>query len=370
MLNNFSADLKNGKYTKKIDYSTWGYLKKATQIDIRFDKKNISVHSLLPSGVNHTCCFNYHDCGFGQFLMDNYLEEKTVGEETNLTHSNGGLYIKADGNWESLTGIASITADTYAAATTSNDCLSDSSISIGTTWAYPPNNVSVDSETFLTKEEFYRILNKEKEEDNMDTKKIFGSTFDFGPCGDTIRMSMYGLAVKNQAGEWVSYDSDNGEIVNVDVFNIAESGKWFYKMPVSVDDVAVGDLVIHAKKPCYVVDFNENTLNPIVIDIFSMERKEILLQRSPFGFNFATKVVSLFDGEKPSAKNPFGNMWMLMMLSNSGKMDDMLPLVMMSHCGNENTPPFGSPLMMYLMMKDNKNLDFLPFMLMMNQQKK
>lgn len=333
-LNNFSQLLNNKhSYLTKVDYKSWRKFSVAKTLTLNFDSMNkVYVHALQKDGITFTATFAINDKGFGQYLFDNYYNKEVYMDTTTLNVSNTTGTIATNINWN---GYATTETVPYE-------------------WLnITPVSINYDPKVELVK----------REENNM-------FNFDFGPCGDTIRMSMYGLAVKNQAGEWVSYDSDNGEIVNVDVFNIAEGGKWFYKMPVSVDDVAVGDLVIHAKKPCYVVDFNENTLNPIVIDIFSMERKEILLQRSPFGFNFATKVVSLFDGEKPSAKNPFGNMWMLMMLSNNGKMDDMLPLVMMSHCGNENTPPFGSPLMMYLMMKDNKNLDFLPFMLMMNQQKK
>ena len=104
-----------------------------------------------------------------------------------------------------------------------------------------------------------------------------------------------------------------------------------------------------------------------VIDIYSGEHKTIILSRSPFGFNFATKVVSLIDfgamsDNTPSEDNPFGNMWPLLMLNDSGSIDPMmLALMCMGKGDNAN------PMMMCALLAskgDNDNL--LPLMLMMN----
>lgn len=345
-LENFSKALDEKKYAVRVEYKIWRKLSKAQSIKLGFESgNNVYIHATQVDDIVFTTFFNTYDNGFGQYLFDTYYNKEVyMDTNTNTIKSNidQDLYYA-----NTATATSNINWNEYATTgTVSYDWLKNIPVTI---------NYELDKTV-------------KKEENNMNANKMFN--FDFGPCGDTIRMSMYGLAVKNQAGEWVSYDSNNGEIVNVDVFNIAEGGKWFYKMPVSVDDVAIGDLLIHTKKPCYVVDFNENTLNPIVIDIFSMERKEILLQKNMFGFNFATKVVSLFDGfsgEKPSAKNPFGNMLPFLLMSGE---NDMLPLVMMSQIGNENTQQFGSPLMMYLMMKGHTDFDMLPLMLIMNQQQK
>lgn len=330
------ASLLNCRYLVKVEYKAWRKFARAEQIELDFDSMNkVYVHATQSNGTVFTTTFATNDNGFGQYLFDYYYNKEAYMDTLNTTKIDSTCYTDStlNTNWNEYT----------TAGTVSYDWLKNIPVTI--TYSEPTK----------------------KEENNMNTNKMFN--FDFGPCGDIIRMSMYGLAVKNQAGEWVSYDSNNGEIVNVDVFNIAEGGKWFYKMPVSVDDVAVGDLLIHSKKPCYVVDFNENTLNPIVIDIFNMERKEILLQKSCFGFSFATKVISLFDGlggEKPTAKNPFDNMWMLALLSGENRVDDMmLPLMMMN-----GQMDMSNPLMMYFMMKDGKNSDALPLILMMNQQQK
>lgn len=340
------ASLLNYRYLVKVEYKAWRKFARAEQIELDFDSMNkVYVHATQSDGTVFTTTFATNDNGFGQYLFDYYYNKEVYMDTLNATKIDSACYADSvttttNTDWNEYTTTGTVPYDWLKNVPAIKD-------------HFEPTTVEI-----------------KKEENNMNTNKMFN--FDFGPCGDTVRMSMYGLAVKNQVGEWVSYDSNNGEIVNVDVFNIAEGGKWFYKMPVSVDDVVVGDLLIHSKKPCYVVDFNENTLNPIVIDIFRMERKEILLQKNMFGFNFATKVVSLFDGfggEKPSAKNPFGNM--LPFFFMSGDIDPMLMFMMMqSQNGSENTSAFSNPMMMYLMMKDNKDSNILPFMMMMNQQKK
>lgn len=349
-LENFSKALDEKKYAVRVEYKIWRKLSKAQSIKLGFESGNSVYIHAQTDDIVFTTVFNTYDNGFGQYLFDTYYNK-----EVYMNTNTNAIKINTDQDL----------CYTNTATTTSNINWNEYSTTGNASYDWLKNiPVTIDYGLDKTVKE---------EENNMNANKMFN--FDFGPCGDTIRMSMYGLAVKNQAGEWVSYDSNNGEIVNVDVFNIAEGGKWFYKMPVSVDDIAVGDLLIHAKKPCYVVDFNENTLNPIVIDIFSMERKEILLQKNMFGFNFATKVVSLFDGfggEKPSAKNPFGNMLPFFFMSNrSGDIDPMLMFMMMQgQNGPENTSAFGSPLMMYLMMKGHTDFDMLPLMLIMNQQQK
>ena len=56
--------------------------------------------------------------------------------------------------------------------------------------------------------------------------KIFN--FDFGPVkGDNIRMSMYGLAVKNRDGNYVAWDKVNENIMNVDIPQVKSSYHGF-----------------------------------------------------------------------------------------------------------------------------------------------
>lgn len=194
--------------------------------------------------------------------------------------------------------------------------------------------------------------------------------FDFGPIkdNDAVRMSPYGLAVKNVNGTYQAYDKKNGEIMDVDIFNF-KADNMFFKMPVGIDAIEAGDVIIFNRRPCFVFGFSEQG-DVIAIDIAMGEKKTIMPTRSPFGFNFITKVVSLADGMlggTPSAENPFGNMWMFAMMDDKTSMKDMLPMMMLM---NGNAGGTMDPMMLYFMMKDsNGDTDsMLPFLLMMNKK--
>lgn len=202
-----------------------------------------------------------------------------------------------------------------------------------------------------------------KKENNKMDNKIFN--FDFGPIkGDSIRMSMYGLAVKNRDGNYVAWDRVNENIMNVDILNFNGDG-LMYKMPVAIKDIKDGDIVIHNKVPMFVLEVFEKSLD--VIDIYSGERKSIIPAKSPFNFDFATKVISLIDfgamsGDTPSEDNPFGNMWPLLMLGDSGSIDPMILALMCASKGGCT-----NPMMMYALLASKGNNDnLLPLIFMMN----
>lgn len=201
--------------------------------------------------------------------------------------------------------------------------------------------------------------NEEKEKKNM-----MNLNFDFGKVtGDSIRVSMYGIAIKNVSGTYVSYDAKSHSVMDVDIVNMPAEG-FLYKMPVAIKDVKAGDVVIHNKTAMFVAEVHDSTLK--VVDIREGTEKEIYLTKSPFGFNFATKVVSLMDmsGVKADESNPFGAMLPLMFLSGDNK--DIDPMMLMLMMGQGNTANLMSnPMMMYFLMKDGKeNKDMLPFVLM------
>lgn len=218
-----------------------------------------------------------------------------------------------------------------------------------------------------------KVLNEQNTfNNNVDDKKgnnkMKAFNFDFGPCtNDNIRMSMYGLAVKNAAGTWVSYNPESKEIIDVDVFNF-DGGKFLYKMPVAIKDVKVGDIVIHNRKAMFVTEIAEAGMT--AIDPQAGEEKKILLTKSPFGFNFATKVVSLFNmtSDAPTPDAPFGNMLPFLMMSESNGEFDMNTMLMLSMMSGQGSMDFAkNPMMMYFLMKDTKNMDeLLPLMFMGN----
>lgn len=186
--------------------------------------------------------------------------------------------------------------------------------------------------------------------------------FDFGPCtNDNVRMSMYGIAVKNSDGVWVSYDRNGKQIMDVDIFNF-DGRKFIYKIPVAVKDIAVGDVVVHKRVPMF-VESVENGIH--VVDVFAGEKKNILPTSNMFGFNFVTKIVSVVDMGNVNANenNPFGNMLPFMLFADGNK--DFDPLMLMMFMNGGQLGDFSkNPLMMYALFgADNKDM-LLPLMLM------
>lgn len=201
---------------------------------------------------------------------------------------------------------------------------------------------------------------KEKDETDM-SKNIFGN-FEFGSCeGNKIRISPYGLAVQN-SGSWVSYDSKSGNIIDVDVFNF-DGAKFLYKIPVAINAVKAGDVVIHAKKPMFVLGVEDGGL--VVVDPVAGEEKKILPTTSPFGFNFITKVVNLFDNcglaGSATADSPFGNFLPFMLMGDDND-SNLLPLMLLSG----KTDFTSSPMLMYALMSGDKNKDLLPLFFLTN----
>lgn len=213
--------------------------------------------------------------------------------------------------------------------------------------------------------------NYEKKDNEEKENKMKGFNFDFGKItNDSIRMSMYGMAVKNASGVWTAYDKSAGDLMDVDVFNF-DGSNFLFKMPVAIKDIAVGDVVIHARKPMFVVSKTEAG-DLVAVDPVAGEKKTIMPIRSPFGFNFATKVISLFDNlmgnsEAPSADNPFGSLWMLMLMDGKSDMKDMLvPMMLMSQV-NGSTNAFNP--MMLMLMSDGDMKDLAVPLMLMNQVK-
>ena len=220
------------------------------------------------------------------------------------------------------------------------------------TYELKSDNLYIDGKPFNKFIE--SMLNTEEEKEN----KTMNFNFDFGPVDTSVRMSMYGMAVKNANGNYVAYDAANKRIMDVDILNFEGANKFMYKMPVAVKDVAVGDIVVHMRKPMIVLGVNEdNTFT--VVDVYNGEEKIIIPANSPFGWSFMTKVVSFINFGSADASNPFGNMLPLLLLSDSKSKDDnLLPLMLMAG-GNMD---MSNPMMMYALMGNRTND---PMMLML-----
>ena len=231
-----------------------------------------------------------------------------------------------------------------------------------------------------TKQKAVNGLKKEVQEKRENKGMDIMKNFNFGPCGDRAKISHLGIAVQNTNGEWVSYDKENDEIVNVDLINFG-SNNLVYMLPVALKDVAVGDVIIHNRHIVFVTRVKEKNLS--VIDVTDGEVKKILPTKSIFGFDFVTKIVSLVDftASTANADNPFGNMLPFLLLGNSentsAKENDALPLVlmMMMNSGQKDGGLLSSmdlsmQTMLMLTLLNNKDSNMqtlLPMMLLMNR---
>lgn len=204
-------------------------------------------------------------------------------------------------------------------------------------------------------EQFTLPQEKEKKPEMLSNK------YQFGPITDkSVIMSIRGLAVKNGDGEYVYYDANKDEIVSVDGMTF-DNNNLIYAMPVAFTDVCLGDIVIHNKHYCYVMDSDEAILN--VLDISDGTVKDIMPTKSPFGFNFVTKVTPLINIGEASAENPFGNV-LPFLLMKDGKMDDMLPFFLM----NKSESFKDNPYLLYLLCGKDKDNSLLPFLMMQSKK--
>lgn len=196
--------------------------------------------------------------------------------------------------------------------------------------------------------------------------KMFGN-LEFGEVKG-YNLSHLGIALKNAAGEVVSYDKSKDEIVNVDLIDFNASGMIF-AMPCAIKDVKKGDVIRHTNGNAVFVTSTEGGIH--VVDVAAGEKKEILPTKSMFGFDFVTKIVSLIDfsAANASADQPFGNMLPLMMMSNNGNMKDMLLPMMLMNGGNFGSIDMSNPLMMMALMGGSESKNFFPMMMLMQQQK-
>ena len=184
--------------------------------------------------------------------------------------------------------------------------------------------------------------------------------FDFGPVDSHIRMSPYGLAIRNAEGKYVSFDKETSSMMDVEIFNF-EAQNFLLKWPVPVNQIAPGDIVVHMRKPMFVCSVNANTV--FAVDIYNAEAKNIMPVKSPFGFNFVTKVISLVDMTSANADNPFGNILPFLMMGEGKSFKDIMPFIMAT-----NPAMMQNPMMMYALMGDggfDKDM-LLPMMFAMN----
>ena len=368
LLDEFSQDYKSNIYLERIPYNIWKSMReKNCSWDkwlIKKESDTIRIYFNFGGETKLEYETDIFDRGFGEFLSYEFSKE----DKEKLTYNSYTSGTISTTNNTALTKTNNL--NTYD----TDSCIAQSSYwdsyAIATDSCWDSYTAVSDLETIKRDVDDIKAKLNEDKEKKEESKNMKGFNFDFGPCGNDIHMSMYGLAIKNINNEWVSYDKTAKDIINVDILNIADAGKYMYKMPVAVSDVRIGDVVVHNGVPMFVTGNNHDG-SFSVVDVRVGEAKAIIPTKNMFGFNFMTKVVNLFDNfmSTPNSNNPFGNMLPFLMMGDNKNFDPMMMMFMMGQNGFNGNEMFSNPMMMYMLMKDNKNFDPMMLMFMMNQQK-
>lgn len=338
LLDQFSKATKKNKY-KRIDYAKWKHLASHSSLELTTSKNNDSIILITPDGYFYN--LNLSDQSLGQFIFEYYYP---------LIMSKNTL--KKEDTMDINTCTSNISTSNYIPIT-ANDFYASNII--GT---YPITN------TTRTYPDYCSTANNEEKEKKMNISKMFN--FNFGPVAkNQFAFSPYGLAVKSN-DNWIAYNTDTNEFFNVDILNV-NMDNLIYQLPVAFDAIQPGDILIHQKAPVIVKNINDDgTIK--VIDYSTAAVLNILPVKSPFGFNFFTKICPLIDMSNLSAStdNPFGNMLPFIMMNNNKEID---PLVFMFMNNNGSMNFADNPMMMYLFMASDKK-DMLPLLFMMMNNKK
>ena len=305
-----------------------------------------------------------------KYHCNTFKEEDFYGEKINLlanqlfnTCSNSTV------NATKVEGICNCTSETVINSTLA-DSYSDRINVYYNPYTTTTGSISINSDciesngTNLTlkindiQKEIDKLKNKESEENKMFNFNHLKEKFQFGEYKDA-KMSPYGIAFQN-GNEYFAVNTKTMEVI--DATGLVFDFNCVYAMPVAANAVKAGDFIVHNYCPVLVRAVHEDgTLK--CWHIHAHEVVTVLPVKSPFGFNFYTKLVSLVDnmGMTPTDANPFGNIWPLLLMNGKKDNKDMMILMMlMNQQGGQL-----NPMMMYMMMDGNKS-DFLPMMLMMN----
>lgn len=401
LLTEFNQLVREKAYNK-MDYSNWRKLsalskKEGSSIYCEYnaDTEKISIYT----GATNIAplVFDIRDESFGEFIYytANVLAKKEDNKSMNLSDCGLSYPTKVNSTIADAVDAAKIAAASTSAESakthyslnvtpsylhdvdyysgTVSGCITnaiDSICSGNSSYSLNMNDVSEledrveklvihvnenGNQNVISSKEIKSGINNKKE-----NEKMKGFNFDFGPVvSDKIRMSIYGIAIKNQANTYVSFNPQSQEIIDVDILNF-EGKQFLYKMPVAIAAIQAGDVVVHNRKPMFVEVVNATDIT--VVDVFEGERKNIMPTKSPFGFNFMTKVVSIMDmmngGNAPSMENPFGNMLPFLMLDQKGENeDDFNPIMMMLMMNQPVTANNMNVMLPLLLSRKNSQMD-------------
>ena len=246
----------------KMDYHMWRKLKynRDNETEVIIEKCGDSFIVII-GHENEYHRFYRGDESFGDFLFENLIDVKDCEHDWSvyrkpLTIMESAKNVAIDCG-EALRASVAITKDKLAnigiAPIAANigpsiSCVIDTKV----------DKAEFDSKLEALSDKVQAIVDKYDNSNEKEISIMKGFNFDFGPMNsNVVRMSIYGLAVKNKTGSWVAYDAKNEEIMDVDVFNF-DGSKFMYRMPVAINDVAAGDVIVHMSVPMFIVGKSED----------------------------------------------------------------------------------------------------------------
>lgn len=337
ILDKFSEEVYQHK-APKMKYSSWSWLKKTTDkagtiipITFSYQGKDCDNHNIYLVNCSKGGLGVYAVTVPDEFI---YLLQKVK------TNNSTKMEKVDDKNVDdpSMTTSAWIGNDCcIATPSTLNDILNQ-------TLQYNPSTTISTNDWITTATGVVSNINNpsntiQKEEKTMNIPTM---KFDFGPAdSNSVAMSPYGLAIQHN-GTWYAYNAKEDQ--TIDVTGMTFSFKnMIYKMPVAVNQIAIGDLIYHQKRPMYIITAPEGT-SIKVIDLAASEQKTVVPVANMFGFNYVTKIAPLLNLgiTTPSTDNPFGNIMPMMMMSSlfeDNKSDnDVMQMMFMMSLMNGNNP--------------------------------
>ena len=377
LLDEFAQQVSD-KIWKKMPYKTWkeiAHVNDANITIVRYKNAHCEyrysvILNKLSLAENYVD-FDANDNSFGSFLDNVFLSPAYTSK---LNSEANKKMMDSD----RITGVPSNLNVQYSDNTNLNygygTSTAGNSITVDSNGYWTTTASSIIYKTPCGEDDVRRLIKEyfenEKEKNKMDTSKMFN--FDFGPVsGSNFRMSPFGLAVRTQNNGWIAYNQKTGELVDVEVLNF-DISKMIYKMPVALSAIKPGDVLMHAGKPVFVRDIGTGTLAGPTVSVINYADAtvvDILPVKSPFGFNFFTKVTPLFDVSNLGANNdnPFGNMLPFLMLNGEGSGDFDPTLLFLASSMSGGSVDFASnPMMLYFLMNRKDKGDILPFLMMMN----
>ena len=363
-------EFKNGscgaKKEEKVPYEEWRNLVKfltksqETEFSVHIEGLVLKIHEPQTG-------YEYRFVVGSYFI--NFFKARTIDYKITINDPmEDKLYAQdSSGKWTQVVTFNSATTTFSPEDTTSN---STSSIT------FPPSNYNstpLDTSSYLRingygELEYYNPSGWEdptpsasKSSKNLNENLSKGSSnkmnlnlnnlFDFGPINDDVVMySPYGLAFRNSNNQYLTYNPTTKKTTNVTGLTI-DLGGLIYKIPVGLNSVKPGDIIIHNGKPICIETVDGNSIT--CIDIENSEVKIVIPPTNIFGFNYVTKITPLFNlgTTNPSADNPFGNIMPYLLFStltdngSSNKSDssfDMQTLLLMSIMNNADGNFFGN----------------------------